>query len=128
MHYAPGGFSISTAQIQTNLNTVRDLVTAETAMLADLQAKVSKLSSKELSPNLLPAPDLVKILKSAEVKLPPQLMLPRDPRERPWYYYTILETNTIALENRLVIAIEIPLLDVMQKFHINKNNKPTSPL
>ena len=45
-------------------------------------------------------------------------MLPQDPRERPFYYYKILTTNTIALEDELVIAIEIPLLDVARKLKI----------
>ena len=81
---------------------------------------MAKLSTKRLSPLLLPAPELVKILKSIEVELPPQLMLPRDPRETPWYYCTILKTSTVALENQLVITVEIPLSDVAQKFHIKE--------
>ena len=113
-------FVIAHAQIQTNLDTVRNLITAETDMITDLHAKVSKLSTQQLSPNLLPAPELVRILKSIEVELPPQLILPRDPRAKPWYYYTILKTSTMALERQLVITVEIPLLDVTQKFHVKE--------
>ena len=73
-------FVIAHAQIQTQLNTVRDLITVETNMITDLHAKVSKLSTEQLSPNLLPSPELVHILKSIEGELPPQLILPQDPR------------------------------------------------
>ena len=96
----------------------RDLVTAESDLIAELQQKVAKLSTGRLSPTILPAPELVQILKGIEVEIPPELMLPQDPRERPFYYYKILTTNTIALEDELVIAIEIPLLDVARKLKI----------
>ena len=76
-------FVTAHAQIQTNLDTVKDLITAETDMITDLHAKVSKLSTQRLSPNLLLAPEHVHILKSIEVELPPQLILPRDPRAKP---------------------------------------------
>ena len=52
--------------------------------------------------------------------LPKQLMLPKNPREKPWFYYTILKTNTIALESKLVVTLEIPLLDVARKFSVKE--------
>ena len=58
------------------------------------------------------------ILKGIEVEIPHELMLPQDPRERPFYYYNILTTNTLALDNELVIALEIPLLDVSRKLKV----------
>ena len=111
-------FVINHAQLQTNIGMARSLVTAESDLIAELQQKVSKLATGRLSPILLPAPELVQILKGIEVEIPPELMLPQDPRERPFYYYKILTTNTIALEDELVIAIEIPLLDVARKLKI----------
>ena len=111
-------FVINHAQIQTNIGMARDLVTAESDLIGELQRKVSKLATGRLSPILLPAPELVQILKGIEVEIPPELMLPQDPRERPFYYYKILTTNTMALEDELVIAIEIPLLDVARKLKI----------
>ena len=111
-------FVINHAQLQTNIGMARDLVTAESDLIAELQQKVAKLATGRLSPTLLPAPELVQILKGIEVEIPPELMLPQDPRERPFYYYKILTTNTIALEDELVIAIEIPLLDVARKLKI----------
>ena len=111
-------FVINNAQLQTNIGMARSLVTAESDLIAELQQKVSKLATGRLSPLLLPAPELVQILKGIEVEIPPELMLPQDPRERPFYYYKILTTNTIALEDELVIAIEIPLLDVARKLKI----------
>ena len=113
-------FALAYAQSQINLNKLRDLIIAETNLFTNLHAKIAKLSTKRLSPLILPAPELVKILKSIEVELPPQLMLPRDPRETPWYYYNILTTSTIALQNQLVITVEIPLLDVTQRFSIKE--------
>ena len=56
-------------------------------------------------------PELVQILKGIEAEIPEELMLPQDPRERPFYYYNTLTTNTVALDNELIIAIEIPLWD-----------------
>ena len=111
-------FVINHAQLQTNIGMARDLVTAESDLIAELQQKVAKLATGRLSPTLLPAPELVQILKGIEVEIPPELMLPQDLRERPFYYYKILTTNTIALEDELVIAIEIPLLDVARKLKI----------
>ena len=111
-------FVINHAQLQTNIGMARDLVTAESDLIAELQQKVAKLAAGRLSPTILPAPELVQILKGIEVEIPPELMLPQDPRERPFYYYKILTTNTIALEDELVIAIEIPLLDVARKLRI----------
>ena len=108
-------FVINNAELQTNIGMVRSLVTAESDLIAELQQKVSKLATGRLSPLLLPAPELVQILKGIQVEIPPELMLPQDPRERPFYYYKILTTNTIALEEELVIAIEIPLFGCSTK-------------
>ena len=113
-------FVIVSQQTQTNINRVRDLVTAETMLIAELHRKVTKLSTKRLSPTILPAPELVEILKSIEVEIPPELMLPQDPREKPFYYYTVLTTNTLVLEDKLVITIDIPLLDVSRKLRIKE--------
>ena len=111
-------FVITRGEIQTNIGKVRDLVSAESDLISELQQKVAKLATGKLSPTILPAPELVQILKGVEVEIPPELMLPQDPRERPFYYYTVLTTNTIALDNELVIAIEIPLLDVARKLKV----------
>ena len=79
---------------------------------------MAKLATGRLSPTILPAPELVTILKGIEVEIPPELMLPQDPRERPFYYYTTLTTTTMALDNELVIALEIPLLDVSRSLRV----------
>ena len=56
-------FVINNAQLQTNIGMARSLVTAESDLIAELQQKVSKLATGRLSPLLLPAPELVQILK-----------------------------------------------------------------
>ena len=111
-------FTITAAEIRSNLGKVRDLISAESDLIAELHQKIATLATERLSPTLLPAKELVQILKGVEVEIPPELMLPQDPRERPFYYYTALRTNTVALENELVIAITIPLLDVARKFKV----------
>ena len=111
-------FVITTEEITSNTDQVRDLVSTETTLIMELKQKIAKLATGRLSPAILPAPELVTILKGIEVEIPKALMLPQDPRDKPFYYYTILTTDTIALENELVIMIEIPLLDVARKFRI----------
>ena len=111
-------FVITNNQIQTNIGKVGSLVAAESNLISELQQKVAKLATGRLSPTILPAPELVTILKGIEVEIPHELMLPQDPRERPFYYYNILTTNTLALDNELVIALEIPLLDVSRKLKV----------
>ena len=111
-------FVITRGTIQTNLGKVRDLISAESHLIDGLYQKVSTLSTGRLSPTILPAPELIQILKSIQVEIPPALMLPQDPREKPYYYYTVLKTSTIALGNELVIALEIPLLDVARELKV----------
>lgn len=111
-------FVITSAQMQTNLGKLRDLVSAESDLLNELFRKVDKLATRRLSSTLLPAPELVRILKGVELELPNSLMLPQDPRERPFFYYTALTTSTIALEDVLLIGIEVPLLDVSRKLKV----------
>ena len=111
-------FALLHSEILTNLGCLRSLVAAESDLIAELHNKVAKLATGRLSPTILPAPELVQILKGIEVEIPEELMLPQDPRERPFYYYTTLTTNTVALDNELIIAIEIPLLDVARKLKI----------
>ena len=111
-------FVITNDQIQTNIGKVGSLVAAESNLISELQQKVAKLATGRLSPTILPAPELVIILKGIEVEIPHELMLLQDPRERPFYYYNILTTNTLALDNELVIALEIPLLDVSRKLKV----------
>ena len=104
--------------MQTNIGKIGSLVAAESNLIAELHQKIAKLATGRLSPTILPAPELVTILKGIEVEIPKELMLPQDPRERPFYYYNILTTNTLALDNELVIALEIPLLDVARKLKV----------
>ena len=100
------------------MGKLRDLVSAESDLIAELQQKVSKLSTGRLSPTILPAPELIQILKGIEAEIPPVLMLPQDPREKPYYFYTVLTTSTIALDNELIIAVEVPLLDVARELKV----------
>lgn len=113
-------FIVASEQAQANLNMVQSLISAESNMIAELHSKIAKLATKKLSPTILPAPDLVKVLKNIEVEIPPALMLPQDPRERPFYYYTVLSTNTLALDDKLIITVEIPLLDVSRKLNLKE--------
>ena len=111
-------FTITSSLMRTNLGKLRDLVMAESDLMRELFGKIDKLASRELSPAILPAPELVRILKGVHLELPTGLMLPLDPRDRPFFYYTALVTSTIALEDVLLIGIEVPLLDVTRKFKV----------
>ena len=45
-------------------------------------------------------------------------MLPHDPHEKPWYYYTILSSTTFAFDDKMVITVNIPLLDASRAFTV----------
>ena len=111
-------FLITNSQMRTNLGKLRDLVSAESDLMNELFQKVDKLATQRLSPTILPAPELVQILKGVELELPPGLMLPQDPRDRPFFYYKVLTTSTVALDDVLLIGIEVPLLDVSRKLKV----------
>ena len=70
-------FVITRGTIQTNLGKVRDLISAESHLIDGLHKKISTLSTGRLSPTILPAPELIQILKSIQVEIPRLSCCPR---------------------------------------------------
>ena len=69
-------------------------------------------STGKLTPNIIdcihPKRELIKINKL----LPQQLALPENPRTNIWHYYRFLTATPMNHDNKIILMIKIPLIDL----------------
>ena len=106
------------SQMTTNVEKIKQILDIETTLVETMKQKISHLTLNRLSPIILPVEDLKEILIAIDDEIPDHLMLPHDPHEKPWYYYTILSSTTIAFDDKMVITVNIPLLDASRAFTV----------
>ena len=76
-----------------------------------LQLKLNVLSLGHLSPAVVSPTSLRKVFNEIRGHLPPTLRLPKSPRTSLWYYYKTLTCSTVFDENKIIVIINIPLVD-----------------
>ena len=104
-------FVVTYLQIQLHLGELRDFLSRATTYITRVEMKLNQLSLGHLSPAILPPNQLQMMLLAVRNKIPARLMLPGDPITQLWYYYTRLHCSAIVHANKLVVLVNLPLLD-----------------
>ena len=86
--------------------------------LRTFQIQLNRLSLGRLSPIVIKPHTLVKILKSIKNKLSPPLTLVREPEVNLWYFYKTLKVATIIHDQKLIVVIDIPLVNTNSKLEL----------
>ena len=65
-----------------------------------------------LNPNIIDPIHLRQELIKINKQLPTQLSLPENPRTNIWHYYKFLTVTPISHDNKIILMIRIPLIDL----------------
>ena len=86
--------------------------------LRTFQIQLNRLSLGRLSPIVIKPNTLLRILKSIKNKLSPPLTLVREPELNLWYFYKTLKVATVIHDQKLIVVIDIPLVNTNSKLEL----------
>jgi hypothetical protein len=97
---------------------VKDMLTIAGDYLGQLQLKLNMLSMGHLSSRVIDPNNLRILLSDIKSKLPPHLRLPKDEKRDIWQYYQFLTCSTVLEKDRILVILNVPLMDLTGKFDI----------
>ena len=80
--------------------------------------KLNMLAQGRLSPIVISPEMLLQVLNEIEDRLEPPYVLPRKPSKHLWHYYKTLKCSTVIHEQKLIMIIDIPLVNANSKLEI----------
>ena len=83
-----------------------------------LQLQLNMVSLGYLSPSVISAQSLKRLLLEMKFELPHHLTLPNDPDRELWKYYQSLTCTTILDRGMFLVVVSVPLLDRDNTFEI----------
>ena len=89
-------------------------------LVEHLRTQLSFMSFSRLSTSIVNPFEFKRVLEGISSRLPPNLRLPSDPKDRLWAYYHSLELTTILEENQIIIVTVLPLMQYDNHFEIYK--------
>ena len=121
-------FLFMLSKLNLALDEVKNSVKSSFYYFLHLQLQVNSLTSGRLSPSIIPASQLRSILLSIKSQLPPGLDLNRDPETDLFLYYYFLRTQTLLMDDKIVIVSPLRLIETSRLFHIYlAKNLPVLP-
>ena len=105
-------------QSLTVLNRIKSNVAAMFRQFRVLQIHFNMLSLGRLSPVVVKPNTLLYILKEIRNNLAPPLMLVKKPETNLWYYYRTLQASTVIHEQKLIVIIDIPLVNTNSRLEL----------
>ena len=104
-------------QLDLIIEAKRTVNNAQTYM-EHLQLQLNMPALGHLSPSVISAQSLKRLLLEMKSKLPHHLTLPNDPDRELWKYYQSLTCTTILSRGMFLVVVLVPLLDRDNKFEI----------
>ncbi|CAC5360921.1 unnamed protein product [Mytilus coruscus] len=99
---------------------IKDLMNIAGDYLNNLQLQLNMLSLGHMSPILITPGTLRVLLTDIKRRLPAKLKIPGDEIKDIWNFYKFLACSTVLDENRIIIIITLPLLDIRDSYDIYK--------
>ncbi|CAC5415498.1 unnamed protein product [Mytilus coruscus] len=102
------------------IGEIKDLMNIAGDYLNHLQLQLNMLSLGHMSSSLITPGNLRVLLTGIKRRLPATLKIPGDEIEDIWNFYKFLTCSTVLDENRIIIIITLPLLDIRDSYDIYK--------
>ncbi|CAC5422638.1 unnamed protein product [Mytilus coruscus] len=102
------------------IGEIKDLMNIAGDYLNHLQLQLNMLSLGHMSPSLISPGNLRVLLTDIKRRLPATLKIPGDEIKDIWNFYKFLTCSTVLDENRIIIIITLPLLDIRDSYAIYK--------
>ena len=110
------------------LADIRDAIQRGTLYLQNLRLELNMLSLSRLSPSSITPKSLRRLLVQISAKMPSTLKLPEDPRSNIWYYYLTLTCTTVLDDHKVIVVINIPLLDFTGEYEVYRVHNIPLPM
>ena len=108
------------AQMDLIISGIKDAILRANFYLENLRMELNMLSLNHLSPSLITPKNLKQLLLTIKTKLPFSLKLPEDPDTNIWYFYKTLNCKTLLDNDKLLVVINVPLLDQNGEYEVFK--------
>ncbi|CAC5416204.1 unnamed protein product [Mytilus coruscus] len=102
------------------IGEIKDLMNIAGDYLNHLQLQLNMSSLGHMSPSLISPGNLRVLLTDIKRRLPATLKIPGDEIKDIWNFYKFLTCSTVLDENRIIIIITLPLLDIRDSYAIYK--------
>ncbi|CAC5412416.1 unnamed protein product [Mytilus coruscus] len=102
------------------IGEIKDLMNIAGDYLNHLQLQLNMLSLGHMSSSLISPGNLRVLLTDIKRRLPATLKIPCDEIKDIWNFYKLLTCSTVLNENRIIIIITLPLLDIRDSYAIYK--------
>lgn len=99
-------------QADLALEEIKQLVNRMTHHLERVHLQINMLALGRLTPGIISPPELRKLLIDVKARLPSPFKLAGDPSKQIWMFYQFLTCVTVLEENKILIVVPIPLLDI----------------
>ena len=99
-------------------NSAQELIIEMVQFFEDLGRQIDMLANGELTPVVIAPIKLKDALIKIEQNLPEILQLPVDPTENLWAYYQTIKCATMIEDNKVIIILNIPLINLAEKMDI----------
>ena len=108
------------AQMDLIISGIKDAILRANFYLENLRMELNMLSLNHLSPSLITPKNLKQLLLTIKTKLPFSLKLSEDPDTNIWYFYRTLNCKTLLDNDKLLVVINVPLLDQNGEYEVFK--------
>ena len=108
------------ASLQGTMARVRGFLREIDVIFWNFKMQIDFLVQGRLNPTVIPSSKLRNILLTIEKKLPNSMYLPANPNKALLDYYKFLTCTSTVVNDKIVIIIRVPLLDVNGRFEIYK--------
>ncbi|MCG8046532.1 MAG: envelope fusion protein [Candidatus Thiodiazotropha endolucinida] len=106
------------AQMDLIISGIKDAILRANFYLENLRLELNMLSLNHLSPSLITPQNLKQLLLAIKTKLPFSLKLPEDPVTNIWYFYRTLICKAVLDKDKLLVIINLPLLDQNGEYEV----------
>ena len=121
-------FIFMLSKLNLALDEVKNSVKSSFYYFLHLQMQMNSLILGRLSPSTIPASQLRSILLSIQNQLPSGLDLNRDPKTDLFLYYSFLRTQTLLMDDKIIIVSPLRLIETSRLFHLYlAKNLPVLP-
>ena len=117
-----------TAHVTRVIEEIKNAITRSMYFYLHFQIQVQAIIMQRLSPSTVSADNLRNVLLSIRERLPKTIGLPFDPRTHLFEYFQYLRCLTLFQNNRVIITIDIPLMEFTQRYELYKAISLPAPL
>ncbi|MCG8033766.1 MAG: envelope fusion protein [Candidatus Thiodiazotropha taylori] len=106
------------SRISQVIAEIKNAITRSMYFYLHFQIQVQSIIMQRLSPSTVTAANLRGILMGVQERLPKTVGLPFDPRTHLFEYFQYLKCMTLFQDNRVIITINIPLIEFTRRFDL----------